>query len=390
MNVVHLTDSPFFGGPERQMLGMAVNLPPSVRTRILCFRDGLTGAPFMEKLQKAGVPARMLAHANPHFGRMIADVVAELREQRADLLVCHGYKADLLGSIAARWARVPVISVSRGWTGHTRKVRMNETLDRMALRFMRTVVCVSEGQAVKVRRAGVRPSRVRVIRNAIDTSRFDGPAGDGREQLQRLFRTPRDTIVVGIGRLSPEKGFDQLIEAAGQVAQELPGVGVVLVGEGPSRAGLEQCIRERRLEDHVVLAGFRSDVDALMRGADLLAQSSHTEGLPNVVLEACAAGIAIVATDVGGTGEVIVDGETGYLVPAGNPRRLATRMLELLRDAALRRTMGERARTRVRTEFSFGAQCAQYVELFASLAKGARRANAAPSAAVVPGLGVAE
>ena len=378
MNVVHLTDSPFFGGPERQMLGLAVTLPSSIRTRILCFRDHASAAPFLEKLQAAGVSARMLGHANPHFVRMIADVVHELRAQQADVLLCHGYKADVLGWIAARVAGIPVISVSRGWTGHTRKVRLNEALDRVALRLMARVVCVSDGQAVKVRRAGVRADRIRVIRNAIDTSRFGEPDPAGRLALQRMFATPRDLLVVAVGRLSPEKGFDQLIAAARSVADRMPGVGFVLVGDGPDRAALETRIGSAGLQAHVALAGFRSDVDRLMQGADVLAQSSFTEGLPNVVLEACAAGIPVVATDVGGTGEVVRDGLSGYLVPPGDPAALAERLLDVLGSPELRRGMGAHGREVVRTEFSFAHQCAQYVELFAALLPDARPALAAP------------
>ncbi len=377
MNVVHLTDSPFFGGPERQMLGLAVNLPSSIRTRILCFRDHASAAPFLEKLTTAGVSARMLRHANPHFARMISDVVGELREQRADVLVCHGYKADLLGWVAARIAGIPAISVSRGWTGHTRKVRLNETLDRVALRLMARVVCVSDGQAVKVRRAGVGADRIRVIRNAIDAARFAEADPDARLALQRMFAVPRSLLVVAVGRLSPEKGFDQLITAARRVADDLPGVGFVLIGDGPHRAALEERVGAAGLEAHVVLAGFRTDVDRLMQGADVLAQSSYTEGLPNVVLEACAAGIPVVATDVGGTGEVVRDGVSGFLVPPGDADALASRLLDVLRSPELRRSMGAHGRNVVRTEFSFAHQCAQYVELFASLAAGA---TATPSA----------
>src|SRR4026209_206123 len=102
MNVVHLTDSPFFGGPERQILGLAVHLSPGVRTTVLCFRDGASCVPFLGQLAQAGIAARMLEHGNPHFVAIVAEVTRELRSRRADVLICHGYKADLLGWIAAR------------------------------------------------------------------------------------------------------------------------------------------------------------------------------------------------------------------------------------------------------------------------------------------------
>ena len=387
MNVVHLTDSPFFGGPERQMLGLAVSLPPSIRTRILCFRDHASSAPFLAKLEAAGVSARMVSHANPHFASMIRDIASELRAQRADVLVCHGYKADVIGWVAAHLSGVPVISVSRGWTGHTWKVRLNETLDRWMLRLMRRVICVSEGQAAKVRRAGVRPDRVRVIHNAIDTTRFSGIDSGGRAILRGLFPAPPEVIVVGVGRLSPEKGFDQLVKAMSTVVVQLPGAGLVLIGDGPDRAKLEEQVRAAGLETHVAFAGFRSDVDRLVQGADVLAQSSYTEGLPNVVLEACAAGIPVVATDVGGTREVIEDGITGHLVHAGDSDALAAPLLELLRSPASRRAMGERGRARVIDEFSFAQQCARYEELFASLiGRPADRSSATPSPQPAPSI----
>lgn len=374
LNIVHLTDSPFFGGPERQILGHAVNLPDHIRTTVLCFRDHASSAPFLEKLSAAGVPARMIGHANPRFLGMIADVVEALAVERADLLVCHGYKADVVGYVAARRAGVPVASVSRGWTGHTRKVRAYEALDRRMLRRMDAVVCVSEGQAAKVRRAGVPAGRVHVIQNAIDPTRFATQHGAdarghaaGRAALQSLFAAPRDALVIAVGRLSPEKGFDQLVEAARQVLQELPATGFVIVGDGPSRPALEAQIREAGLDGRVVLAGFRADVDRLLPGADILAQSSHTEGLPNVVLEACAAGVPVVATDVGGTGEVIEEGVNGHLVAPGAPRPLASRLLELLRAPARRQAMGEQGRRIVARDFSFAAQSAAYEALFATV-----------------------
>jgi glycosyltransferase involved in cell wall biosynthesis len=366
MNIVHLTDSPFFGGPERQMLGLAVHLPRRIRTTILCFGDHESAVPFIEQLTAAGVKARMLSHVNPRFLAMIAEIIAELRMLRADALVCHGYKADLLGWIAAHRVGIPVLSVSRGWTGHTWKVRLNEALDRLILRYMDRVVCVSEGQSAKVRRAAITPDRIRVIRNAIDPSRFRGDS-QARSKLRGLFGVPVEEIVIAVGRLSPEKGFNQLVEAARLVTARRPNTGFVLVGNGPDRRKLEHQVRVAGVTDRFVFAGFRSDVDELIRDAAILAQSSLTEGLPNVVLEACAAGVPVVATDVGGTREVVTEGINGHLVPAGDPRLMARRVLELLGDPGRRHDMGDRGRDMVRTEFSFGEQSARYEALFDEL-----------------------
>lgn len=345
------------------MLGLAMHLPRRFRTTFLCFADHRSAAPFVEQLNSAGIEATMLGHANPRFLAIIADVIAELRRRHADALVCHGYKADLLGWIAARRVGVPVISVSRGWTGHTRKVRLNEALDRRILRRMDRVVCVSEGQSAKVQRAGIRADRIRVIRNAIDPSRFRKDSQGGRA-LRGLFRVPVDQIVIAAGRLSPEKGFDQLVQAARLVTVQSPATGFVLVGKGPDREKLEHQVRAAGLADRFVFAGFRSDVDELIREAAILAQSSLTEGMPNVVLEACAAGVPVVATDVGGTREVVTEGENGHLVPSGDPRAIATRLLELLADPARRRTMGEHGREKVARDFSFAQQSARYEALF--------------------------
>jgi glycosyltransferase involved in cell wall biosynthesis len=382
MKVVHLTDSPFFGGPERQILGLSVNLGSRVETSVLCFRDGASCVPFVRQLANAGIDARMLDRGNPHFIGIIAEIARELRARRADVLICHGYKADLLGWVAARFVGVSVISVSRGWTSHTRKVRFNEALDRWILHHMDRVVCVSDGQAAKVRRAGVHADRIRVIRNAIDASRFDPDAAGARAKLQGLFPSPPGLIVIGVGRLSPEKGFDLLVDAARILALRDSTTGFLIVGEGPDRAKLEERVREAKLVGRFVFAGFRSDVDALLPGADLLAQSSHTEGLPNVILEACAAAIPVVATDVGGTREVVRDGVNGFLVQSGDAGILAARLGELLSAPAQRRTMGIQGRERVRGEFSFERQSADYVTLLTDLV-GRRNSGAARSVSVM-------
>src|SRR5205823_5231641 len=161
-------------------------------------------------------------------------VADHLRRVRADVLCCNGYKPDVIGWLAARRAGVPVVAIAHGWTAATWRVRLNEWLDKRVMRRADAVVCVSEAQAAKVRAAGA--GHVVVIRNAIDAARFDDPDPEYRRKLLAFFPVPPDRVVAAAGRLSPEKGFDQLIEAAARVTRAAAGAGFVLFGEGPLRA----------------------------------------------------------------------------------------------------------------------------------------------------------
>jgi glycosyltransferase involved in cell wall biosynthesis len=369
MNIVHLTASPFFGGPERQMLGLAHALPAGYRSAFLSFAEHGRARPFLEQARAGGFEAVELRHNAPRFRRAVQELAGELRRLRADVLCCHGYKADLLGWLAARRAGVPVVSVSRGWTACSARVRVYDALDRLSLHAMDAVVCVSEGQAAKVRRAGVPPGRVRVIRNAIRTARFEKPDPAYRERLLALFPGPCRLVVGAAGRLSPEKGFGLVVEAAATVLRRHPEAGFVLFGDGPLRKAIASRVAALGLGDRVMLAGFRPELDGFIPALDLMVLPSFTEGLPNVVLEAFAARVPVVATAVGGTPEVVEDGVSGYLVPSGDPAALARRIADVLADDAARREMGQAGYRRVQQEFTFEAQARQYRDLFDGLCR---------------------
>jgi glycosyltransferase involved in cell wall biosynthesis len=382
MLVVQLMASPFFGGPERQILGLARSLPKGYRTVFLTFAERGLARPLLEQVHRHGFEGWALAHNFPHVARAAREVARELRCLRADVVCCSGYKPDLIGWLAARQAGVPCVSVSHGWTSATLKVRVYETLDRLVLRWMDAVVCVSEAQAVKVRQAGAPPERVVVIRNAVGTEAFAEPDPVARAALEGLFPRPPRRIVGAAGRLSPEKGFDRLIEAAAAVSQAEPDTGFVIFGGGPLRDALAGQIAARGLQDCFILAGFRTDLQRFLPVLDLAVLSSLTEGLPVILLEALAAGVPAVSTAVGGTPEVIDDGVHGYLVPPGDAGALARRILDALRDDAGRRAMGERGRRRVRQQFTFATQGVQYQKLFAKLARERRSAPQPPSLAL--------
>jgi glycosyltransferase involved in cell wall biosynthesis len=373
MLIVQLAASPFVGGPERQMLGLARSLPPNYRTAFVAFADNGSSVALLDEARRQGCATVLLRHDTPHYRAAAAEVARHLRRLRADVVCCNGYKPDIIGWLAARQVGVPVVAVSHGWTAATLKVRVNEALDRLVLRWMDRVVCVSEGQAVKVRRAGVPADRVVVIRNAIRADALAEPDPAYRERLHALFPRRFQRLVGAAGRLSPEKGVGQLVEAAAIVAQEDPQIGFVVFGEGPLRGELTAQIAALGLQERFVLAGFCTELESYLPHFDAVALPSFTEGLPVVVLEAFAAGVPVVATAVGGTPEVVDDRVNGYLVPPGDPPALARHLLDLLRVEAERRAMGERGRQRVLAEFTFEAQSVQYQRLFEGLARNSRR-----------------
>jgi glycosyltransferase involved in cell wall biosynthesis len=376
MRVVQLMASPFVGGPERQVLGLAESLPADCRTTFLSFAERGLARPFLAAASASGFEAVELTENAPHWFRAAREVAEHLRRVGADVLCCSGYKPDIIGWLAGRRAGVHVVSISHGWTAATWKVRLNEAVDRFVLRRLDCTVCVSEAQAVKVRRAGVAPQSVRVIRNAIRTDAFDDPDPSYRRKLEGFFAAPPARIVAAAGRLSPEKGFDLFVQAAAEVARRDGGAGFVLFGDGPLRDALEQQAAACGLRERFVFAGFRTDLERFLPWCDLVVLSSHTEGLPVVVLEALAAGTPVVATAVGGTPEAVADGLHGYLVPPGDAAALAERMLDALESEEKRRAMGARGRERVRREFTFAAQAEQYYRLFVELAGGRRESRA--------------
>ena len=261
-------------------------------------------------------------------------------------------------------AGLPVVSVSRGWTGENNRIRLYEAADRFHLRWMDQVVCVSEAQARKARRTGVRRDRVRVIYNAVDPERFYDLDALYRVKLLRFFKGNPARIVGAAGRLSPEKGFDVLVEAARSVVKRDPSVGFVVFGDGVCREKLMRQIKAAGLSGAFALGGFRADLDRFLPFFDLLTLPSYTEGMPNVVLEAFAAGVPVVSTAVGGAPEVVEEGVSGFLVPAGDPDALAGRIGAALQSEDRLRDMGMQGRQRVHDHFTFAAQARQYRQFF--------------------------
>jgi len=204
------------------------------------------------------------------------------------------------------------------------------------------------------------------ISNAIDLEKFGNIQVDAQAK-RRSLNVPADAMVIGtLGRLSQEKGYSFLIEAAAVVLEHLPQAFFLIVGDGQLRNSLVEQARRMAIDSRVVFTGPRSDIEELLACMDLLVSPSLTEGLPTTIIESMACGVPVVATDIPGTRELIQDGVTGCLVPPANSHALAEAILTMLASASLREETAHRAGAAVK-DFSIKAVARRYEALFQAL-----------------------
>ena len=377
LRIAHVTASPFFGGVERIILETTRLLQHTKGAEhvLASFPEGGNAEPFLREVEQAGFTAYRFQNDMPHLVAATFELLRLLKQHQIQILCAHGYKSRILGWFAAKRLRIPIVGVSHGWTGECKKIQFYERIDKWIHRRMDHIVCVSQGQSDKVIRSGMPASRVSVIYNAVRMDRFDVPTDISyRHCLESMFPNKPKLIVGAAGRLSPEKGFDILVTVADQLVKSGLNMGVVIFGDGVLQESLQKQIDDGGISQSVILAGFTDRLDQYMPHFDLFVQSSHTEGMPSVLLEAMAAKTAVVATCAGGTGELVVDapvneGGTGLMVPPNDPDALASAMQKVLSDDELRRTMGENGRRRVEQSFAIEPQAEKYWELFERLCK---------------------
>jgi glycosyltransferase involved in cell wall biosynthesis len=369
--------SNFYGGPEKQILehGLRLQEESEFNFCLVSFAEGDRVNELLVRAERLGISTRALHTANPFNPKVVIDLVHILKVESCDLLVTHGYKANIIGRLATWLLRLPQVSISRGWTAENLKVQLYENLDRIALRFMEHVVAVSEGQLKKLLVSGLNSKKVSAIHNAVELGLEN--IVEKNSTLRTELNIDKDTLlVVGAGRMSPEKNFRGFIEAAHIVLEREPRVIFVIFGEGVLHDELARQVQVLGLESRILLPGFRRNLASLLSEADIFFQSSFTEGLPNVLLEAFAAKLPVVATDVGGTAEVVKEGRSGFLVPPEDKGFMAERILQLLKDPQMRTRMGKVGYEFVRDELNFSRQTALYRKLYREIL---RRDNVGPS-----------
>lgn len=224
------------------------------------------------------------------------------------------------------------------------------SLSRWKYRQVDCFICASEAIRQILVADGVPAARAVTVHEGIDLSRVDAaPPAKLHEELWLPHHAP---LVGNVAALVPHKGQRHLVESAALVVRQVPDARFVIAGEGELRPALERAIRDHHLEKHVLLLGFRPDVLSLHKAFDIFVMSSVTEGLGTSLLDAMASGKPVVATTAGGIPEVVVDGETGFLVPPRDHELMAEALVKLLKEEQLRQRMGRAGRVRARRKFS--------------------------------------
>lgn len=280
------------------------------------------------------------------------------RAQRFDVLHVHTPIAALLGRIAGRLAGIPmIVYTAHGFYfhEHMRPIprRIFETLEWIGGRVTDLLFTVSAEDALTAVHRGFAPSNLVVaIGNGVDTRRFTPRDGATRTRIRATFGIPANAITVGIvGRMVAEKGYAEYLAAAARITKSHPNVYFVCVGDRlPSdhAVGIEDELTRARalLGEHLVLTGLRSDIPDLLAAFDIFTLPSHREGMPITIIEAMMMALPVVATDIRGSREEVVSGQTGILVPVKNEIALAAALTRLIDDPATRKSMGSAGRAR--------------------------------------------
>ncbi len=359
------------GGPGSVMATLARGLLEFDASPILVATHGPTDSRLIRETRRSGVPIANLEMrwmADPIGVRRFASL---LRRSRPDIVHTRTIRADLLGRVAAL-SGISVINNVVNLYPDDCLVRLGPVVGRGVMglaiasaRAARMIVANSSAVADNARAAFHLPhERVRVVLDGIP---FDRWVNASPADLATHSIAETDTVCLTVARLHPQKGLEDLIDAAAEVVRRRKEVRFVVAGEGPSRSDLEARLRARGLDGKVILLGHREDVPNLLARADLFVLPSRFEGLPTAIIEAMAAGRPVVATSVAGTPEIVREGETGWLVPPGQPSALANSILRAL-DSDLEAT-GESARQHARRQLSANTMSRSFADLYDEIAR---------------------
>ncbi|NUM55909.1 MAG: glycosyltransferase family 4 protein [Candidatus Hydrogenedentes bacterium] len=366
-NVLYLIRSWAFGGSHTVLLTLMKHLPRD-RYNVVCVPyDTFSGLDeiFIDQARKRGLPPsdeRIPWKSRGNWWKARAKVLELVRKYDIDLIHTHDpHSNTMIGIGRGAWPCAVVASAYGWWDGFVPFRRfVYQWIERdFALRHFDRVITVSEHMKLRILKGPTPESIVRVIYTGIEPP----PSSHARAAFRAQHGIPDDAVVVGtVSRVSVEKGHAHLIDAIAMLRDRHPRLRAMIVGQGPEKAALEQQTAKRALKEIVTFTGFRDDLPAAFSAMDIFAQPSvQQEGLPTAILEAQAAGLPVIASDIGGVKESV---HGGLLVPPGDASALANAIESLVTDADKRHSIGDAAKAFVERSFSLESMVRRVAETY--------------------------
>jgi glycosyltransferase involved in cell wall biosynthesis len=364
LNITHFVENLNRGGLERMVLELVkIQHRQGHRCQVVCLYEEGTLAHELAALQ---IPVHACGKRQGLDLRALVRARRRISEHATDVLHTHNAVAHYQAVLATCGLGLRRIINTRHGMGGNRRAARREWFYRRALVRTDAVVTVCEAARKDAIQRGIVPrEKARVVPNGIPLASFRQASEAMRQSLRQLLGVAATTRVIGtVGRLNWAKDQASLIRAFRLLREQQPDTVLVLIGDGELRDALQQTARDEGVTDSVHFLGDRNDVRELLQGLDLFVLSSVSEGYSMALLEACAVALPIVATDVGGNGEIVRDGETGRLVPASDATALAAGMRELLGQPARAAAVAQAARTWVEAHGSLENMAARYADLY--------------------------
>ena len=358
--ILQLVDSFNEGGSERQALQLTRLLRDCGRYEVYLATLS-SGGPLLAEAQSLvnEIPTYSLTsffNRNAFF--QLRKFVAYLRANQIELIQAHDFYTNIFGMFAGFLAGVQVRIASRRETNYMRS-RAQMISQRIAYGLAHQVIANSEAVRMKLVDEGVRQGSITVIHNGIDATRLETPAVSRNESLKQLGASSvcgfHHLVTIVANMRHEVKDYPMFLRAAQLVKHSVPGTAFLVAGEGQLRASIESLVDELGLRESVCFLGRCEQISHLLNASDVCVLSSRAEGFSNSIIEYMAAGRPVVATNVGGAAEAIVEGETGYLVDSGDYIAMAKRLVSLLQNPAKARAMGRRGKQRIEQNFSSSA-----------------------------------
>jgi len=354
-------------GAERVILELAKGLTNSKFQPIIGVLENksTSWADLATAAEKSDFQVKAFKCRKPFDLRTALQIRKFIKEHQIATIHAHGYKANFYALMAVLFSKTSCVATCHPWTetDYSVKARLYTFLDKLWLKRMDDIVAVS-GQVQQ--QLLTHKITAEVIPNGIDIGRFNGhhKAGDLRDS----FGFSKSDIVIGtIGRLVPEKGYTFLLNCAKNICKKYSNAKFIFIGDGPLRDQLQQQVEELGLQSNVIFFGIRDDIPAIISVMNIFVLSSISEGFPMVLLEAMAAGKAIVATSVGEIPGIIVDGQSGLLVPASDSDALTTAVDILLSDKQKIAELATAAREEVLAKYSSTRMAELYMKHYEKL-----------------------